>query len=275
MSLRELWDRRGATLGGWCSIPSAFSAELMGRYGFDWVCVDTQHGLIGYDQMTPMLQALAITRTPAFVRVPWNAPDHIMKALDAGAEGVIVPMVSSAADAAAAVAATRYPPEGTRSWGPIRAALDVPGYSPRAGNGRTVLAVMIETPGGVRNADEIVSVPGVDAVYIGPADLALSHGLTPTLNVTDPAHLELVETVLAACKRHQVTAGIHCDSPEGVRRWWDAGFDMCTLASDAGLMRGAATAAIAVTAAHPRRTGQAAAGQAAKAAPSPSAGTYT
>jgi 4-hydroxy-2-oxoheptanedioate aldolase len=269
MGLRELWDERGVTLGGWCSIPSAFSAELMGRYGFDWVCIDTQHGLIGYDQMTVMLQGLAITRTPAFVRVPWNSPDHIMKALDAGAEGIIVPMVSSAAEAEAAVAATRYPPEGTRSWGPIRAALDVPGYSPQAGNSRTVLTVMIETPGGVENADEILSVPGVDAIYVGPSDLALSHGMTPALDVTDRGHLELIETVLAACKRHEVTAGIHCDAPDTVRRWWDAGFDMCTLASDAALMRAAATAAIAVTASHPRRVTQAA-----KASSSASAATY-
>jgi 4-hydroxy-2-oxoheptanedioate aldolase len=257
MTLRELWDRRQVTLGGWCSIPSAFSAELMGRCGFDWVCIDTQHGLIGYDQMTLMLQALSIARAPALVRVPWNQPDHIMKALDAGAEGIIVPMVSTAADAAAAVAAAKYPPEGTRSWGPIRAALDVPGYSPAAGNHRTVLAVMIETPGGVANLDEILSVPGVDAVYIGPADLALGHGMTPTLNVTDPAHHQLIEAVLEGCRRHQVVPGIHCDRLETVHRWWDLGFEMCTLASDAALMRGAATAAIQQAATHPRRAGQA------------------
>jgi 4-hydroxy-2-oxoheptanedioate aldolase len=266
MGLRELWDQHGATLGGWCSIPSAFSAELMGRSGFDWVCVDTQHGLIGYDQMTLMLQGLAITRTPAFVRVPWNAPDHIMKALDAGAEGIIVPMVSSAADAAAAVAASRYPPDGTRSWGPVRAALDVPGYSPQAGNRRTVLAVMIETPGGVENVDEILAVPGVDAVYIGPADLALSHGMAPALDVTDPVHRGLIETVLAACKRHQVTAGIHCDRADTVRRWWDAGFEMCTLASDATLMRAAAAAAVSAVASHPRRAARPAQGPSASSA---------
>jgi 4-hydroxy-2-oxoheptanedioate aldolase len=106
-------------------------------------------------------------------------------------------------------------------------------------------------------------------VYIGPSDLALSHGMAPTLDVTDPGHLELIETVLAACKRHQVTAGIHCDHTDTVRRWWDAGFDMCTLASDAGLMRAAATAAIAVASNHPRR-----AAQAANASPSSSAATY-
>ena len=124
-TLRELWDGTEATIGGWCSIPSPFSAEMMGRSGFDWVCIDTQHGVIGYDQMMPMLQALSITATPAFVRVPWNQPDHIMKALDAGAQGVIVPMVSTEEDAKAAVAAAKYPPVGMRSWGPIRAALDV------------------------------------------------------------------------------------------------------------------------------------------------------
>src|SRR5438034_9539457 len=152
-ALRELWDRGGVTVGGWCVMPSAFSAELMARCGFDWLCIDTQHGLIGYDQMTLMLQAVAITGTPAFVRVPWNQPDHIMKALDAGAQGVIVPMVDNEEDARAAVRAAKYPPLGTRSWGPIRAALDVPDYSPETANRRTIVAVMIETPGGVENLD--------------------------------------------------------------------------------------------------------------------------
>src|ERR687894_296035 len=121
-SLRELWDGTDATIGGWCSIPSPFSAELMGRCGFDWVCIDTQHGLVGYDQMVPMLQALSITATPAFVRVPWNQPDHIMKALGAGARGVIGPVVAPEAAAGAAAGAANSPPVGARSWGPIRAA---------------------------------------------------------------------------------------------------------------------------------------------------------
>src|SRR5918992_345048 len=210
-SLRELWDGTEATIGGWCAIPSPFSAEIMGRSGFDWVCIDTQHGVIGYDQMVPMLQALAITATPAFVRVPWNQPDHIMKALDAGAQGVIVPMVSTEEDARAAVGAAKYPPMGMRSWGPIRAALDVPDYSPETANRRTIVATMIETPGGVENLEAILKVPGVDAVYVGPSDLALGHGMTPTLAVRDPEHEKLVLDVLAACKRHGVIPGIHCD----------------------------------------------------------------
>jgi 4-hydroxy-2-oxoheptanedioate aldolase len=244
-SLRELWDGTDATIGGWCSIPSPFSAEMMGRCGFDWVCIDTQHGVIGYDQMMPMLQALSITATPAFVRVPWNQPDHIMKALDAGAQGVIVPMVDSEDDARAAVRAAKYPPVGTRSWGPIRAALDVPDYSPETANRRTIVAVMIETPGGVRNLDAILAVPGVDAVYVGPSDLALGHGMTPTLNATDPEHEKLIDTIIDACRRHGKVAGIHCDSAETVRRWHARGYGMFTVGSDAALMRSAATAVIA------------------------------
>ena len=244
-SLRELWDGTEATIGGWCSIPSPFSAELMGRSGFDWVCIDTQHGVIGYDQMVPMLEALSITATPAFVRVPWNQPDHIMKALDAGAQGVIVPMVDNEEDARAAVRAAKYPPVGTRSWGPIRAALDVPGYSPESANRRTIVAVMIETPGGVENLDAILSVPGVDAVYVGPSDLALGHGMTPTLNVSDPEHEKLIDTIIEACRKHGKVAGIHCDSAETVRRWHARGYGMFTVGSDAALMRSAATAVIA------------------------------
>jgi 4-hydroxy-2-oxoheptanedioate aldolase len=244
-TLRELWDGTEATIGGWCSIPSPFSAELMGRCGFDWVCIDTQHGVIGYDQMVPMLEALSITATPAFVRVPWNQPDHIMKALDAGAQGVIVPMVSTEEDAKAAVAAAKYPPVGMRSWGPIRAALDVPDYSPETANRRTIVAVMIETPGGVENLDAILAVPGVDAVYVGPSDLALGHGMTPTLAPTDPEHVKLIETIVDRCREHGVVAGIHCDSVETVRRWHARGYGMFTVGSDAALMRGAATAVVA------------------------------
>lgn len=242
--LRDIWDKGEATLGGWCAMPSAFSAELMGRCGFDWICVDTQHGLIGYDQLVTMLQALSITRTPAFVRVPWNQPDHIMKSLDAGAQGIVVPMVSTVDDAKAAVASAKYPPDGTRSWGPIRATFDMPDYTPASANRRTLVVAMIETPDGVENLPGILSVPGIDGVYIGPSDLALGHGMTPTLNVGEPEHERLIDVILKECKRRGVSAGIHCDSVETVCRWRDAGFDMLTLASDAALMRQAATSAI-------------------------------
>jgi 4-hydroxy-2-oxoheptanedioate aldolase len=250
-TLRELWDGGGVTVGGWCVIPSAFSAELMGRSGFDWVCVDTQHGLVGYDQMAVMLQALSITGTPAFVRVPWNNPGDIMKALDAGAQGVIVPMINSAEEARAAVGACRYPPDGYRSWGPIRAALGVDGYAPATGNRRVVVAVMIETAAGVAAADEIVSVPGVDAVYVGPNDLAVTHGLTPSADSFGDEHARIVETVLAACQRHGVKAGIHCGSIDTAQRWRERGFRMFNVTSDGIFLRNGAAQVVKTLAGEP------------------------
>lgn len=255
-SLRDRWERGGVLMGGWCVVPSAFSAELMGRAGFDWVCIDTQHGLIGYDQMALMLQALAITGTPAFVRVPWNNPADIMKALDAGAQGLIVPMVSSAAEARQAVTACRYPPDGYRSWGPIRAALGVDGYGPATANRRTVLAVMIETAAGLNAVDEILSVPGIDAVYVGPSDLAVSHGLAPSANAEDPEHIRLIVRILEACERHGVVAGIHCGSPETALRWRDRGFRMLNVNSDGVFLRQGATAVVEALKSEPAPTGR-------------------
>lgn len=237
MTLRELWDKGEPTLGGWCVIPSPFTAELMGRAGYDWVCIDTQHGLIGYDEMVPMLQAVAATGTPAFVRVRWNEPAEIMKALDAGAQGVIVPLVSSPADAREAVGACRYPPQGYRSWGPTRAALQVSGYSPESANRSVVCVVMIETPEGVAALDEILTVPGVDGVYVGPNDLAITHGMKPDATASAPEHRRLIETILAACDRHHLTAGIHCAGPETAIRWRESGFRMLNVDNDAVFIR--------------------------------------
>ncbi len=240
MTLRQVFERGESTIGGWCVIPSPFSAELMGRAGFDWVCIDTQHGLIGYDTMAVMLEALAGTATPSFVRVPWNEPEPIMKALDAGAEGVVIPMVNSREEAERAVGACRYPPAGYRSWGPVRAALGVSGYTPESANRRTVVAVMIETRAGVAAADDILSVPGVDAVYVGPNDLAISYGFSPSGDPTEPEHVAAIESIAAAARRHGVTAGIHCGSPETAERWRSIGFRMLNVNSDAVFLRGTA-----------------------------------
>jgi 4-hydroxy-2-oxoheptanedioate aldolase len=225
-------------------MPSAFAAELMGRSGFDWACIDTQHGLVGYDQMALMLQALDLTGTPAFVRVRWNEPGEIMKALDAGAQGVIVPMINSPEEARLAISAARYPPEGSRSWGPIRAALGVEGYSPEAANRRTLVAIMIETAEGLANTEDILSVPGIDAVYVGPNDLAVSHGMPPSATAENPEHAELIQSILAACRRHAVVAGIHCGNLETAQRWLEAGFGMINVGSDAVFMREQASAVV-------------------------------
>jgi 4-hydroxy-2-oxoheptanedioate aldolase len=242
--LREVWERGDASVGGWCVIPSPFAAELMGLAGFDWVCIDTQHGLIGYDAMVPMLQALARTGTPAFVRVPWNQPDHIMKALDAGAQGVVVPMVNSVAEAEAAVGACRYPPDGYRSWGPIRAALGVDGFNPASANRDVVCAVMVETAAALQDLDPILAVPGIDAVYVGPNDMAVTHGMPPSADPTDPEHRRLITAVREACDRRGIVAGIHCGTWETAARWRDEGFRMLNVASDAVFLRGTAASTV-------------------------------
>ncbi|MFZ0214631.1 MAG: aldolase/citrate lyase family protein [Candidatus Dormiibacterota bacterium] len=237
-----LFDGKEVTLGGWCSIPGTFSAELMGRSGFDWVCLDMQHGLIGYDQLVPMLQAVSATGTTPIVRVPWNAPDHIMKALDAGASGIIVPMINSAEEAKRAVDWAKYPPHGSRSWGPTRASLVLSGYRADRANAATHLIAMIETPDGVRNQDEIMQVEGVDAIYVGPSDLALGHGLEPGGGVPEGSeHERLVLTILEGCKRNGVLPGIHTDGPKTAQRWIDAGYKMLTIGTDGAMLRAEAT----------------------------------
>ena len=166
-------------LGAWCSIASSYVVEVLGSCGFDWICIDLQHGFAGLESLLPMVQAAAITQTPALVRVPRLDAGMIGRALDAGAAGVIVPMVNSAAEARAAVAACRYPPDGVRSWGPARLMLADPEYSAQRANAQVHCLVMVETLDAVRNLSEIAPVAGVTAVFVGPSDLAVDMGLHP------------------------------------------------------------------------------------------------
>jgi 4-hydroxy-2-oxoheptanedioate aldolase len=239
-AIRDRWAVARVTLGGWCAIGNSFSAELMGWAGFDWVCVDQQHGLVGPDALVPMIQALGLSATPAFVRVPWNEPASIMRALDAGAQGVIVPLVNTRADAAAAVAAARYAPLGERSWGPARPLHEIVGYSPALGNRRVIVVVQIETVEAIRNLEEILGVAGVDAVFVGPSDLAVTAGWQPTLSPKLDEHRQLILDVLTAAHRHGIPAGIFCGGLEMAGTWLKAGFDMLAVSSDTLLLKGAA-----------------------------------
>ncbi len=238
MALREVLAGSKPAIGGWCVIPGSFTAEIVARAGFDWVCIDVQHGLIGYQEMLGMLQAVAVVGVPSVVRVPWNDPGWIMKALDAGAAGVIVPMVNSPAEAAAAVGACRYPPEGYRSWGPTRASLGVADYSPELANRSVICAVMVETVPALERLGEILSVPGVDAVFIGPSDFALSMGFAPRSD--EPEHRRRLEAVPAVCRDYGVVPGIACGSSELLARWRQAGYSMLAVPSDLVMLRRAA-----------------------------------
>ena len=231
------WRAGKQTVGLWLSIPSGHTAEALAHSGFDWLCIDMQHGLIDYAASIEMMRAISTTNTIPFVRVPWNDPATIMKALDGGAYGVVVPLVNNREEAARAVWAAKYPPEGGRSSGPARVAMYAgDGYQAHS-NEETAVIVMIETKEGIANIDEILSTPGVDCAYIGPSDLAYALDITPTGDNHDPRHEAVCLELLAACKRHGVAPGMHTSSVEFTKKWLTAGFQMVNLGSDLGSMR--------------------------------------
>src|SRR5215207_10499160 len=167
------------------TVPGSIGAEILAGAGVDYVCVDQQHGVIDYDSMVPMFQAIRAEGAAPITRVLSNDPFLIMKALDAGSWGVIVPLVNSAEDAARAASACRYPPQGIRSFGPVRAAGVIGSRDPEKLGGEVLCLVMVETREALERVDEIAATPGVDGIYIGPADLALSLGLPPTLEIME------------------------------------------------------------------------------------------
>ena len=239
-SLREKWAAGDETLGLWLSLPSFVSAEIAGRQDVDYVCVDTQHGVIDYQQSAQMIQAIELVGGNPIVRVPWNEPGIIGKSLDAGAHGIVVPMVNTREQAEAVVRAARYAPVGTRSWGPIMAGLRHADNRAWAEDHIAVIP-MIETGEAISNLDDILSVPGIDAIYVGPADLSLSLGSSPFYSEDDPVFTEALTTIVAACQRHGVVPGIHATGPLTPRRR-EQGFRMITVTSDAlGMRAGFAT----------------------------------
>jgi len=183
-----------------------------------------------------MLPAISNSSATPLVRVPWNEPYEIMKALDAGAYGVIVPMVNNREEAEQAVMACRYPPLGNRSFGPIRGALyGGRGYALEA-NDQIACIAMIETSDGIANADEIMSTPGLNGIYIGPADLALSLGLPAMGDQPQDEHLAVVKELLEKCQTHKIAAGIHTSSLEYAQKYLALGFNFVTLGSESGHM---------------------------------------
>ncbi len=234
--LRELWKSGAAAVNGWLAIPNSFSAETMAHQGWDSLTIDLQHGVVDYQAMIPMLQAISTTATVPVVRVPWLEPGILMKSLDAGAYGVICPMVNTRQDAQNLVAWTHYAPRGTRSFGPVRASLyGGADYAAHADDTIVVFA-MIETAKALDNLDDILSVEGLDAIYIGPSDLSLSLGCTPTLDDLDPKAAAAVDHIVERAKAHGVVAGIHNGTPEAALGRIAKGFQFVTVSSDARLM---------------------------------------
>jgi 4-hydroxy-2-oxoheptanedioate aldolase len=250
-TLREIWRRGEAVVNGWLSIPSSFSAEVMAHQGFDSLTVDMQHGVVDYQMAVTMLQAVSTTSVIPLARVPWNEPGPIMKILDAGAYGIICPMINTAEQAEALVTACRYPPRGHRSWGPVRASIYAGADYGDHANNEIVVMPMIETAEALKNLDEILSVPGIDAVYVGPSDLSLALGCRPRLDQTDPPVVEAQQQILESCRRHRVVAGIHNATAAYALKMVAAGYQFVTLASDSRFLAARAAEEMAAV----RKTG--------------------
>jgi 4-hydroxy-2-oxoheptanedioate aldolase len=234
--LRTLWKNDQAAVNGWLAIANSFSAETMAHQGWDTLTIDLQHGVVDYPAMVGMLQAISTTATVPIVRVPWLEPGIIMKTLDAGAYGVICPMVNTREEAQRFVAYTSYAPKGTRSFGPVRALLYGGADYPSEANHTIVRFAMIETAQALDNLDAILSVEGLDAIYIGPSDLSLALGCKPTFDDVDPKVAQAIDHIVARAQAHGIQAGIHNGRPDVAKARIAKGFRFVTVSSDARLL---------------------------------------
>lgn len=236
-ALKQMFRNKECALGGWCSIGSVYSAEVMGHGGYDTVVVDLQHGMMYIEQAMAMLAALSATPTMPMVRVSDNQFFEVNKLLDAGAYGVICPMIDDAADARRFVAACRYPPLGKRSYGPTRGFLyGGPDYF-KGANDEILTLGMIETPKGLSNVDEIAAVEGLDGLFVGPADLSLALGISPVVEWRSGPLAEAIDRILASARRHGKMAGMYCPSLQCAQDMKQKGFDYVNLGNDAAYLR--------------------------------------
>lgn len=244
MSLKQRLAANEMLYGAWSGIDHPSLVQIMGRAGFDFICVDLQHCYGTFGSLNFMLDALDKCGSSALVRVPWATPDYIMRALDLGAEGVIVPMVNTAEEARRAANACRYAPAGNRSWGPIWSLARGVTPRPDEGDATSLCVVMIETADGLANLDEILAVDGVHAIYIGPNDLSLSLGLERASYVESDRLRETIHDIITRVKAAGKFVGIDCSGCEQAHYWRDKGVDFVLSANDAGLLLDAARRAV-------------------------------
>ncbi len=245
--VKQRWAEGKPVINGWLSIGNSFSAEIMAGQGYDSLTIDMQHGIVGYDGTVPMLQAMRASGVTPLVRVPWLDPADIMKALDAGAYGVICPMINTRAEAERLVSYVRYPPAGVRSFGPSRALFSAgPGYAAEADDEIICLA-MIETGQAYENLEDILATPGLDGVYIGPADLTLGlqgKRYAPGFDRREPEMIEAIKRILHAAHKAGKRAALHNGTPEYAAEAVGWGFDFVTVSNDVRLLAAAADASV-------------------------------
>jgi 4-hydroxy-2-oxoheptanedioate aldolase len=242
--LRTRLANGGTALNGWLSLANSYSAEIMAHQGFDSVTVDLQHGAVDYQAAVGMLQAISTTAAVPMVRVPWNEPILTLKLLDAGAYGVICPMINSKAQAEAFVDACRYPPLGSRSFGPNRAVLYGGADYWRHANEEILLFAMVETLDGLAELENIASVSGLDGIYVGPSDLSFSMGKVPSLDPQDEEVVRAIRHIAETARKKGKYAGVHTDGAKTALRRFDDGYQFCTILNDARLLANAAGAAV-------------------------------
>lgn len=245
--LKQIWAEGRPVLHGWLSIASPFAAEIMAAQGYDAISVDGQHGALDYSAVLPMFQAMRASGVVVGARVPWLDPAAIMKMMDAGAYQIICPMVNTPEQAAEFVSYMRYPPHGTRSFGPTRAAFSQgPGIVPEA-NDEVIAWAMVETKEAMQNLEAIAATPGLDGIYVGPADLTLSlHDgkYAPGFDREEPEMIEALKQIADACRRHGIKAALHCGTPEYAARAISWGYHMTTISSDARILAAGASAQV-------------------------------
>jgi 4-hydroxy-2-oxoheptanedioate aldolase len=241
--LRALWADDRPAFGVWSTLIDPTVAEVCAASALDYVCIDLQHGEATFTELPRLVTAMRAAGAAPVVRVPWNDPVPIMRAIDTGAAVVVVPMVSSAEEATAAASACRFPPTGTRSWGPMYGYVRPDGApTPAAQDAAVVCLVMVETLGAVESLDEILAVPGVDGIYVGPNDLALACGFGRGTYRDTPDVEALIVRIVDTARAAGKVAGLHCSDVEMARHWAARGATMLTACQDSGLLHDALAA---------------------------------
>ena len=219
-------------INGWLAIPSSITAESMSKMGWDSLTIDMQHGLNDYSNSIGMLQSINHETTTPLVRVPWNEPGIIMKMLDLGAVGIIAPMINTKKDCEKFVSYCNYPPIGRRSFGPIRAQLIYGQKYYSKANDNIISLAMIETKEAIENIDEILSVPNLKGVYVGPADMASSYGLGPKFDIEEDPVYSNIKLIAKKCADKKLIAGIHTGSTSYAKKMINLGYQFVSILSD-------------------------------------------
>ena len=242
--IRGRWSAGEIAWAGWLVSDSPAAAGALANAGFDAVVTDLQHGSATLNELRGIVAAIEGTPAVPFARTAWNDPAELMRVLDLGVRGVICPMVGSRREAEAFVRACRYPPDGTRSYGPIHAPFGAGYEQARTANEQVLLFAMIETADGLANLDEIAATAGLDGLFVGPADLSLALGLSSCANLADPELVKYLDDIRDAAERHGLVPGIHAPVVEHAAEMAARGFRFVSCAVDIDLLGEGAAAAL-------------------------------